>query len=638
MSSGLNATNPIVVAAFKAALLHQGLVVLALLVVLFVAWRALRILELRRASAGSGSAEAAVTASATSFSPATAVLPEAAGRRVLRIGFGLLWILDGLLQAQAAMPLGLGPDVIQPAVSGSPVWFQHLVNGAVTVWTFHPIEAAAAAVWIQMGIGILLLVAPRGRWSRLAGAASVGWGLCVWVFGEALGGILAPGGSFLFGAPGAVLFYAFAGAALALPERAWVGPRLGRVYLGLMGVFFLAMAVLQALPGQGFWVGRLAHGRQSDGTRLGAISDMAHQMATTPQPHFLSSWLTAFGGFDVTHGFAVNLFVVVALGLLGLCFLSGRPLLVKTALGAAVPFCLAVWVLVQDLGVLGGVGTDPNSMVPILLVLVGAERALDAPLLARVPEGAPDRATPLAPAVPRRFRERASGWASWLGVRPAYALRAISALAAIGVVLIGAVPMAVASMNPNASPIIAQATDGTPDSVNFPAPSFHLVDQADQPVSLASLHGKTVAITFLDPVCTSACPVIAQELRQADAMLSPAERRRVELVAVDANPRYLSPAYLVAFDRQERLNQLRNWQYLTGSAAELRNVWNAYGVQVEYSPGGAMVAHSEITYVIDAHGHTRWALDTNTGPETTASKSSFAVTLAGDLRSTLVSA
>ncbi len=42
----------------------------------------------------------------------------------------------------------------------------------------------------------------------MAGLVSVGWGLIVWAFGEAFGGIFAPGLSFLFGAPGAVIFYA----------------------------------------------------------------------------------------------------------------------------------------------------------------------------------------------------------------------------------------------------------------------------------------------------------------------------------------------------------------------------------------------------------------------------------------------
>ena len=57
-----------------------------------------------------------------------------------------------------------------------------------------------------------MLAASRGPLSRLAGLASVGWGLVVWVFGEAFGSIFAPGLTWLFGAPGAVLIYCVAGA------------------------------------------------------------------------------------------------------------------------------------------------------------------------------------------------------------------------------------------------------------------------------------------------------------------------------------------------------------------------------------------------------------------------------------------
>ena len=88
-------------------------------------------------------------------------------------------------------------------------------------------QAGASAVWIQVGIGIWLIVAARGPLSRLAGLVSVGWGLVVWVFGEAFGGIFAPGLTWLFGAPGAVLIYAVAGALIALPERAWHTPSAG---------------------------------------------------------------------------------------------------------------------------------------------------------------------------------------------------------------------------------------------------------------------------------------------------------------------------------------------------------------------------------------------------------------------------
>ena len=45
-----------------------------------------------------------------------------------------------------------------------------------------------------------------------------------------------------------------------------------------------------------------------------------------------------------------------------------------------------------------------------------------------------------------------------------------------------------------------------------------------------------------------------------------------------------------------------------------------------------MVAHSESADVIDANGSIRYILDTDPGPATDASKSSFAVTLAEALK------
>ncbi len=138
---------------------------------------------------------------------------------MLRIGFGVIWLFDGILQAQPKMAVGLPSQVIAPTAASSPRWVQDVVNWAGTNWSYHPMQAGAAAVWIQVGIGIWLLAAARGPLSRLAGLVSVGWGLVVWVFGESFGGIFAPGLTWLFGAPGAVLVYCVAGALIALPER-----------------------------------------------------------------------------------------------------------------------------------------------------------------------------------------------------------------------------------------------------------------------------------------------------------------------------------------------------------------------------------------------------------------------------------
>jgi hypothetical protein len=360
MNPGVDAGRPAMAAAFQAALVRQGLVVLVVIAVVGLAWLG------RRFWPGAPARRPAAAGSSRVRVPGGGVpIPaEPAGRRVLRIGFGLLWLFDGVLQAQPKMPAGLPSRVIEPAAASSPHWTQHLVSWGVTVWTHHPVQAAAATVWIQAGIGIWMLVAARGTWSRVGGLAGAGWGLAVWVFGESFGGIVAPGLSWLTGAPGAAGCYVAAGALVALPGRAWQSPRLGRLILAGLGLFLAGMAVLQAWPGRGFWAGTAAG-------RPGPLTDMVRSMSAVPQPRFLADWVAAFGSFVTGHGFAVNLFAVTALAVIGLAFASGRRQLIRPAIIGFTLLCLADWVLVQDLGFFGGLGTDPNSMIPFVL-LAGA--------------------------------------------------------------------------------------------------------------------------------------------------------------------------------------------------------------------------------------------------------------------------
>src|SRR5215831_1783223 len=381
MNSGVNVNDPTVIAAFKAALTHQGIIALLIFGLLGLVWIAVR----------------ARQPAATEAGPAW--------RQVLRVGFGLLWVFDGILQAQPKMAIGLPSQVIQPAAASSPRWVQHVVNWAGTTWSYHPMQAGAAAVWIQIGIGVWLLAAPRGGWSRLAGLVSVGWGLVVWVFGEAFGGVFAPGLTWLFGAPGAAATYVVAGALIALPGRMWRDARLGQAILSGLGLFLVAMAVLQAWPGRGFWQG-VSHGRP------GTLAGMTHDMAQTPQPGVLAASVKAFTSFDEAHGFAVNLFAVVALALIGAAFLTGRRRLARPALIAFTVLCLADWVLIEDIGIFGGLGTDPNSMIPFILLAVSGYLAL-APGTAPATAGEPATATPAAAAVGWRQRVRpASLWRS----------------------------------------------------------------------------------------------------------------------------------------------------------------------------------------------------------------------------------
>jgi cytochrome oxidase Cu insertion factor (SCO1/SenC/PrrC family) len=597
MNSGLNDSNPTLVAAFKSALLHQGLLALVILAVLALTWVSVR--EWR----GTGrSAAGARLAGDTRLGA-----PEPPARRLLRIGFGVLWIFDGLLQAQPAMAAGTPSQVIEPTAASSPLWVQHLVNWAGATWSYHPIQASASVVWIQIGIGAWLIAAASGRTSRLAGLVSAGWGLVVWVFGESFGGIFAPGLTVLFGAPGAVILYVVAGIAVALPRRWWETAQAGRRILDGTGLFLVGMAILQAWPGRGFWQGT-RHGKPA------TLASMIRSMSATPQPRFLAGWVSGFGSLVAAHGFAVNLVAVTALAAIGAGLLSRPPRLTRLTLILMIAVCLADWVLVEDLGFLGGLGTDPNSMIPLVLVATGGYLALT-----RLPAAEPEPG--LEPA----------GRARRLPARLARAvaaarIRTIVAAWAAAVVVIGAAPLALAQTNPHADPIIARAIAGSYAQLNVTAPAFRLTDQNGAQVSLASLRGKVVLLTFLDPVCTSDCPLIAQEFREADQILGP-RSRDVELVAIVANPVYRGRGYTRAFDRQEDLSGLPNWLYLTGSLAQLRQSWRAYSIGAEIVPAGGMVAHTDVAYVIDASGHTRTELDFDPGPGTASSVSSFAVEL-----------
>ena len=120
-------------------------------------------------------------------------------------------------------------------------------------------------------------------------------------------------------------------------------------------------------------------------------------------------------------------------------------------------------------------------------------------------------------------------------------------------------------------------------------------------------------MTFLDPVCTSDCPIIGAEFKEAGVLLGAADKD-VELVAIVANPTYRSVAFTQAFDREEGLNTVPNWLYLTGSLSQLSQVWRQYGIAVENLPAGAMSAHNDLALVIDRTGHIREEVGADPGP------------------------
>jgi cytochrome oxidase Cu insertion factor (SCO1/SenC/PrrC family) len=102
-----------------------------------------------------------------------------------------------------------------------------------------------------------------------------------------------------------------------------------------------------------------------------------------------------------------------------------------------------------------------------------------------------------------------------------------------------------------------------------------------------------------------------------------ADSAKVRFVAIAANPVYHSIQNVAAFNRQEGFDSQSNWLYLTGSLAQLQKAWNDYGVTVQTAPAGGMVAHSDIVYIIDAHGSVRRIINSDPGTADSSTESSF---------------
>jgi cytochrome oxidase Cu insertion factor (SCO1/SenC/PrrC family) len=77
--------------------------------------------------------------------------------------------------------------------------------------------------------------------------------------------------------------------------------------------------------------------------------------------------------------------------------------------------------------------------------------------------------------------------------------------------------------------------------------------------------------------------------------------KKVEFVAIVANPIYRSLSVVRAFDSQLLLNRLPNWQYLTGSLPQLQRVWGAFSLPIEV-PRLQMVDHPTVLYFVKPGG------------------------------------
>jgi cytochrome oxidase Cu insertion factor (SCO1/SenC/PrrC family) len=134
----------------------------------------------------------------------------------------------------------------------------------------------------------------------------------------------------------------------------------------------------------------------------------------------------------------------------------------------------------------------------------------------------------------------------------------------------------------------------------LPAPDFRLQNQFGQSMSLSQFRGKVVMLAFEDSECTTVCPLTTQSMLEAKQLLGPAGEK-VQLLGIDANPDATSVADVLSYSRAHGL--VNQWDFLTGSVAQLKSTWGLYHIAVQIEQG--QIDHTPALYVIDQQGRER---------------------------------
>jgi protein SCO1 len=167
----------------------------------------------------------------------------------------------------------------------------------------------------------------------------------------------------------------------------------------------------------------------------------------------------------------------------------------------------------------------------------------------------------------------------------------------------------------DASPAQTSAFQGATVSPAVAAPPLSSLRNYDgTSFDLAAERGKAVFVTFLYTHCPDVCPLIASNLHNAYAKMSPAQRRRSAIVAVSVDPHRDTAASVRAFVAEHQLT--RESVYLIGSVNALARVWSAWKVGSERDASSPeLVNHSALIYGISAKGRITTIYPANFAPQ-----------------------
>jgi protein SCO1 len=171
--------------------------------------------------------------------------------------------------------------------------------------------------------------------------------------------------------------------------------------------------------------------------------------------------------------------------------------------------------------------------------------------------------------------------------------RIVVALFLVGVFALGAVVLATGrSDDDQTSPNTFEGSI-MPEGVR--APDFRLRNQDGEIVSMRSLRGRPVVVTFLYTTCQDSCPIQAQTVRGALDELG----HDVPALAIAVDPPRDTPERAQAFLAKQRATG--RIDFVLGSQEQLRRVWNGFHVR----PQSVTEEHQARFTLVDSRGYQR---------------------------------
>ncbi len=112
------------------------------------------------------------------------------------------------------------------------------------------------------------------------------------------------------------------------------------------------------------------------------------------------------------------------------------------------------------------------------------------------------------------------------------------------------------------------------------APDFALTNQDGLEVQLSDFRGKVVIMDFIYTSCPDVCGRLNNKLKTVRDQLEVGQKQDLVLISVSFDPEVDTPEVLKQY-ATERGFDASTWQFLTGTAEQIRQVTDDYGVQYE---------------------------------------------------------